>query len=114
MFTQPLSCVQYSIKMDRLAPEIISNIISHFYTEGCRDADHRIAPLAPLAVLCRHWQPLIEAETFRHLRLDEDAFRSTGIPHEVLTPKRLSYVRKLVHVFPRAMRFPTHFDQWNH
>ncbi|CEF84811.1 hypothetical protein FGSG_09168 [Fusarium graminearum PH-1] len=98
--------------MDRLAPEIISNIISHFYTEGRRDTDHRIAPLAPLAVLCRHWQPLIEAETFRHLRLDEDAFRSTGIPREVLTPRRLSYVRKLVHVFPRAMRFPTRFNQW--
>ncbi|GKU03016.1 hypothetical protein FLAG1_05043 [Fusarium langsethiae] len=97
--------------MDRLAPEIISNIISHFYPGGCRDQGRRIAPLAPLAVLCRHWQPLVEAETFRHLRLDGESFHFIA-QNRVLTPRRLSYLRKLVYEFPCRHDFPTRFDQW--
>ncbi|KAM0493617.1 hypothetical protein ACHAP8_009059 [Fusarium lateritium] len=87
--------------MDRLAPEIICNIISRLYDEGePLDPDNRIAPLA---VLCRHWQPLVEAQTFRHLRLDETfRFPIMGSP---LTPTRLSYIRKLVYILP-----PGNFD----
>ncbi|CEI41534.1 unnamed protein product [Fusarium venenatum] len=96
--------------MDRLAPEIICNIISRLYDEGePLSPDNRIAPLA---VLCRQWQPLVEAQTFRRLRLDETfRFPIIGSP---LTPLRLSYIRKLVYIFPPGnfdMSIPTPFDK---
>ncbi|OBS19928.1 hypothetical protein FPOA_11653 [Fusarium poae] len=109
LFTNLWAVPGIAIEMDRLAPEIISNIVSHLYYDG--KPLHPDICIAPLAVLCRHWQPLVEAQTFRRLRLDE-TFRFP-IRGGSLTPTRLSYIRKLVCVIPQGnLNFPAPFDRW--
>jgi hypothetical protein len=92
--------------MDRLAPEIISNIISHLvpyeYFSPAKFYDETRPPircLAHLAALCRHWQPLIEEASFRELKLTSESV-SYAIENGVLTPRRLSYIRRLDYSFP--------------
>ncbi|RBR25089.1 uncharacterized protein FIESC28_01997 [Fusarium coffeatum] len=82
--------------MDRLPPEIISNIVHHV-EEGS---------LAPLSVLCRRWQPIVEARIYRELHISrvrpgaQTLRKSIRYPSyeklaSNLTPTRLSYIRHL-------------------
>ncbi|RGP80505.1 hypothetical protein FLONG3_1339 [Fusarium longipes] len=97
--------------MDHLPPEIITNIVYYFYSEVSDGPDH---PIAPLSVLCRHWQPVIEAETFRHLRLDPELM-DYAVKSNILTG-RLSYIRRLTYTFRcQDGSVPLRFGQWyNH
>ncbi|KAI7771642.1 hypothetical protein LZL87_005918 [Fusarium oxysporum] len=92
--------------MDRLAPEIISSIISHLipyeYFSPAKFYDETRPPircLAQLAALCRRWQPLIEEASFRELKLNAESV-SYAIENNILTPRRLSYIRRLDYSFP--------------
>ncbi|PNP86042.1 hypothetical protein FNYG_01098 [Fusarium nygamai] len=92
--------------MDRLAPEIISNIIQHLvpdeYFSPAKFYDETRPPihcLAPLAALCRRWQPLIEEVCFRELKLNTESVLY-AIENNILTPRRLSYLRRVDYSFP--------------
>ncbi|KAF5623079.1 hypothetical protein F52700_10392 [Fusarium sp. NRRL 52700] len=91
--------------MDRLAPEIISNIIKHvvpddYFSAGRLFKEHTpIRCLSHLAVLCRRWQPLIEEVSFRELTLNSESVLY-AIENSILTPTRLSYLRRLDYTFP--------------
>ncbi|KAL7759392.1 hypothetical protein ACKLNR_009482 [Fusarium oxysporum f. sp. zingiberi] len=92
--------------MDRLAPEIISNIISHLvpyeYFSPAKFYDETRPPircLAHLAAICRRWQPLIEEASFREVKLNSESV-SYAIENSILTPRRLSYIRRLDYSFP--------------
>lgn len=83
--------------MDRLPAEIISNIVHHV-EEGS---------LAPLSVLCRRWQPIVEAKIYRELHISYELPGGSPLSYEAirnhshktltnnLTPTRLSYIRQL-------------------
>ena len=78
--------------MDRLPTEIISQIVGHV-----RRRDHR---LAPLSLINRCWQPIVEREIYRRFRMayrsPEDIYTSYEKKYSnVLTPTRLSYIRQL-------------------
>jgi hypothetical protein len=81
--------------MDRLAPEIISNIISYVAAAPFEPNPHSERPNRPLsrlATLCRRWQLLVEAFTFRQLLLTA---KSLPLAMYILTPRRLSYTRRV-------------------
>ncbi|KAF5672589.1 hypothetical protein FHETE_3723 [Fusarium heterosporum] len=86
--------------MDRLPPEITSKIISCLtYTVDSPPLSRTISicPLAPLATICRNWQPLVEAFTFRDLHLSTQNGLTSA--RKILTSSRLSYLRRLrVHI----------------
>ncbi|KAG5763968.1 hypothetical protein H9Q72_007948 [Fusarium xylarioides] len=91
--------------MDRLAPEIISNIIQHLvpdeYFSPAKFYDETRPPiccLAPLAALSRRWQPLIEEASFRELKLNSESVLY-AIENRILTPRRLSFLRRLDYSF---------------
>ena len=69
-FPSTLVCVTIST----LPPEILSIIVQHLYNphEHDRRTTHPSTrlKLATYATVCRQWQPLIEAYTFRKLKLD--------------------------------------------
>ncbi|KAF4949017.1 hypothetical protein FGADI_9302 [Fusarium gaditjirri] len=92
--------------MERLAPEIISNIISHLvpdeYFSPAKFYNETRPPLrclAHLAALCHRWQPLVEDATFRELKLNSESV-SYAIENNFLTPRRLSYIRRVDYSFP--------------
>ncbi|KAF5563709.1 hypothetical protein FPANT_14210, partial [Fusarium pseudoanthophilum] len=92
--------------MDRLAPEIISNIIKHLvpdeYFSPAKFYDETRPPihcLAPLAALSHRWQPLIEEASFRELKLNAESVLH-AIENNILTPRRLSYLRRVDYSFP--------------
>ncbi|KAF9779065.1 hypothetical protein IL306_002751 [Fusarium sp. DS 682] len=92
--------------MDQLAPEIISNIISHllpenYFLSGKYYDESKPLPraLSHLAALSRHWQPLIEAVTFRELRFTSESL-FYAIENGILSPWRLSYIRRLDYSLP--------------
>ncbi|KAG4255346.1 hypothetical protein FPRO04_03879 [Fusarium proliferatum] len=91
--------------MDRLATEIVSNIIKHLvpdeYFSPAKFFDETRPPihsLAPLAALSRRWQPLIEEASFRELKLNSESVLY-AIDNKILTPRRLSYLRRLDYSF---------------
>ncbi|KAF4337496.1 hypothetical protein FBEOM_8594 [Fusarium beomiforme] len=93
-------------KMDHLAPEIISNIISHllpeeYFLSGKYYDESQPLPRAVsyLAALNRHWHPFIEAVTFRELKLNSESL-FYAIENGILNPRRLSYVRRIDYSFP--------------
>lgn len=104
--------------MDRLAPEIISNILSHIvppeYRSGRYSHFYGSRPFASLSVICSHWQPIVEAITFRKLHLSA-ADLSHAVDRNILTPRRLSYVRRLEWCLSSLGRgsFPKLFEQLN-
>ncbi|KAF5654102.1 hypothetical protein F25303_1712 [Fusarium sp. NRRL 25303] len=57
-----------------------------------------IHSLAPLAALSRRWQPLIEEASFRQLKLNSESVLY-AIDNNILTPRRLSYLRRLDYSF---------------
>ncbi|KAF5686626.1 hypothetical protein FCIRC_2769 [Fusarium circinatum] len=92
--------------MDRLAPEIIShitkNLVPDEYFSPAKFWDETRPPircLAPLAALSRRWQPLIEEASFRELKLNSESVLY-AIENKILTPRRLSYLRRLDYSFP--------------
>lgn len=90
--------------MDRLAPEIISKIISYVAAAPLEPNPHSERPNRPLprlATLCRRWQLLVEAFTFRQLFLTA---KSLHLAMDVLTPRRLSYTRRVEFPFrPKSL-----------
>lgn len=108
--------------MNRLPNEIISQIVGHV-----RDRDH---PLTPLSLINHCWQPIVEVQIYRHLRLvyrlptdistSYDTYISRGVisprakckslpkPYlmaDILTPTRLSYIRQLHVIFSKVGQF---------
>ena len=93
--------------MDRLPPEIISNIVGHV-----EDQDDQA--LTPLSLVCHRWQPIVEAKIYRRLRLYyASRKRPSSKPRRnpsyellasILTPTRLSYIRQLHVTFSRRRR----------
>ncbi|KAM5350393.1 hypothetical protein ACJ41O_006898 [Fusarium nematophilum] len=91
--------------MDRLPRQIITMIVSqavedipYDMIEDCynRPASSRLDPesLSHYAVISRQWQAAVEPFTFKELCLNSDDI-SEAESKEILTPERLSYVRKL-------------------
>jgi hypothetical protein len=92
--------------MERLAPEIISNIIKYLvpveYFSPAKFYDETRPPircLAPLAALSHRWQPLIEEASFRELKLNSESVLY-AIKNNILSPRRLSYLRRVDYSFP--------------
>ncbi|KAF5984418.1 hypothetical protein FCOIX_2676 [Fusarium coicis] len=92
--------------MERLAPEIISNIIKYLvpdeYFSPAKFYDETRPPircLAPLAALSHGWQPLIEEASFRELKLNSESVLY-AIKNNILSPQRLSYLRRVDYSFP--------------
>ncbi|KAJ3536086.1 hypothetical protein NM208_g6869 [Fusarium decemcellulare] len=105
--------------MEKLAPEIISAVISYLTFVEPDDFLDVLSPpcpppLAQYATISRRWQSHIEQKTFRSLVLTPRRLVQAEV-HDFLSPIRLSYLRELEFnfVFPRHDVVSTHDEDWD-